>query len=391
MIHWKIGVVKFIKSGDAISEEHSSNLSLGSMQELEVQLDDGTAAAAVHYRDTLPDVQVGDTVLLNTTAVELRLGSGGVHFVHAILSKNSESKLYLGKESKGHLMKLKYTSLQRKVLAAEEQMSGHQAVFHKDNRLDQIPVLIGELHSMLPIAALWLNRMKIKGRPCRIVYIMTDGGALPLAWSKHVLQLQKAKLLSGTVTYGQAYGGDIETINKFTALLAARHILQADVILVAMGPGIAGTGTDLGHSSMEVGELINAVSILGGTPILIPRISFAEARPRHYGISHHTLTALNVTALRPALIPLPANFPASYSHVINEQLDQASIRSRHQICYLNQITIAEVMEVCSVYPIPLTTMGRQVHEDPYFFLSVCCAAQAAADCMLQIAKNQPKS
>src|SRR5690606_14285371 len=93
----------------------------------------------------------------------------------------------------------------------------------------------------------------------KVAYIMSDGGALPLTLSRHAAQLAEMSWLCGTVTYGQAYGGDLETMNKFTALIAARHILQADIIIVCMGPGIAGTGTPLGHTGTEVGELINAV------------------------------------------------------------------------------------------------------------------------------------
>ncbi len=109
----------------------------------------------------------------------------------------------------------------------------------------------------------WLKAQKPE---LRIAYIMSDGGALPLAYSRHVAILKQLSWLSGTVTYGQAYGGDLETMNKFTACIAARHILKADLIIACMGPGIAGTGTPLGHTGIEVGELINCVHQLGGKP-----------------------------------------------------------------------------------------------------------------------------
>lgn len=397
MICWDIGVItKIIKTSR-------------SCQEVEVLIKDDIAARAIHYLDTLSPLQVGDTVLLNTTAKQLGLGSGGVHFVHAVLSNDASmsnvteayseeslQNLATSKKQKGHLMKLKYTSLQRKVLAAEEKESGFSSVFHKDNHLQKTPVLIGELHSMLPIAALWLNhaftskgdvRRRNHSDNLRFVYIMSDGGALPLAWSQHVPILQQMGLLAGTVTYGQAYGGDLETLNKFTALLAARHILKADIIMVAMGPGIAGTGTDLGHTAMETGELINAVSILNGTPIYIPRISFADSRSRHYGVSHHTITALSLTALRPALLPLPFQFCSDQQKLIREQLHVEDIVSRHQIRYIESISIQKVIDLCYSYPIPLTTMGREVQDDLSFFLSVCAAAQVAVDCLHELAKN----
>ena len=49
-----------------------------------------------------------------------------------------------------------------------------------------------------------------------------------------------------------------------------------------MGPGIVGTGTQLGTTALEVGQVINAVGSLGLT-IVIPRINFNDSRQRHKG------------------------------------------------------------------------------------------------------------
>ena len=57
-----------------------------------------------------------------------------------------------------------------------------------------------------------------------------------------------------------------------------------------MGPGIAGTGTKYGFTGIEQGPILDAVHKLGGLPIAIPRISFADQRERHKGISHHSIT-----------------------------------------------------------------------------------------------------
>ena len=59
-----------------------------------------------------------------------------------------------------------------------------------------------------------------------------------------------------------------------------------------MGPGIAGTGTKYGFTGIEQGPILDAVKKLGGMPISIPRISFADKRDRHQGISHHSITVL---------------------------------------------------------------------------------------------------
>src|SRR5947207_1083265 len=50
--------------------------------ELEVDVD-GSSATAIAYPSLVGEVRVGDRVLLNTTAVDLGLGTGGAHFVIA--------------------------------------------------------------------------------------------------------------------------------------------------------------------------------------------------------------------------------------------------------------------------------------------------------------------
>ncbi len=345
------------------------------LQELEVCLDDGSVHRALHYTDVFGPVRVGDEVLLNTTAVSLELGSGGFHFVHAVL--NRREGLYAGSRTPapGHIMKLRYTPQQRAVLAAEEPDSPHHAVFREPRDLSGMPVLIGELHSMLPVALCWLRYV---GAPHRIAYIMSDGGALPLAYSRHAAHLRRLGWLCGTVTYGQAYGGDLETLNKFTALIAARHILRADLAVVAMGPGIAGTGTRLGHSGVEVGELINAVSRLRGKSVVMPRLSFADARSRHRGLSHHLLHGLSDVAYARAILPLPDRLPAAHRSRIEEQL--RSVRDGlYDIRWMSGCDPEEIAESQRLYPEPITTMGRGVREDAAFFQAVCAAASAAAE------------
>ena len=131
----------------------------------------------------------------------------------------------------------------------------------------------------------------------RIVYIMTDGGALPLAYSRVVAALREAGWLAGTVTAGQAWGGDIEAVSIHNALLAARHVLHADAAIVIQGPGNLGTETPWGFSGVACGDAVNAITALGGRPVACLRVSQADARPRHRGVSHHSMTAYGRVAL----------------------------------------------------------------------------------------------
>jgi hypothetical protein len=370
MIEWRIGVIEHITYAD----EH--------IQEAEVRLEDGSTGRAIHYTDDQQRLVDQDCVLLNTTAVSLQLGSGGFHFVHAVLPKAGAALRQepdRNNNRPGHIMKLRYTSLQRAVEAVEEPNSMHHGKFIDKQSLNGLPVLIGELHSMLPAAVCRIRQLAYKhNRPCRIVYIMTDGASLPMAFSRHTAELCKLGWLAGTVTYGHAYGGDVETVNKYTALLAAKYVLNAHLVIVTMGPGSVGTGTKLGFSGTEAGELINAVGALGGTPILIPRISFADLRQRHYGISHHTFTILEEIARISTRVVLPI-LEGQQQLRLKEQIEQTAAARNHNLGWKAPMSITEWEAAIAAYPLVISTMGRGLHTDPAYFAGIGTAVDAAWD------------
>src|SRR5690606_29868965 len=136
----------------------------------------------------------------------------------------------------GHVVKARYTPLQAIVLAADEEASPHRAALQEADDLDGMPVVLADLHSALPAV---LAGIHAERPDARVAYVMTDGGALPAWFSRTVSDL--ADRLAGTVTVGQAFGGDLEATNVHSGLLAARYALQADVAIVAQGPGNLGT------------------------------------------------------------------------------------------------------------------------------------------------------
>ena len=192
-------------------------------------------------------------------------------------------------------MKLRYTPLQCKVQVYEELLDSRGSALARSRYegLKGLPVVIGELHSMV---APFILAMKKLQPDVKIVYIMTDSAALPIYLSDAVFRLKRDSLLEGTITCGHAFGGDLETVNIYTALMAAREELKADVVLLAPGPGVVGTSTRYGYSGIEQGEHIDRVRKMQGVPIVIPRISFGDLRTRHFGLSHHTITALSEIA-----------------------------------------------------------------------------------------------
>ncbi len=335
--------------------------------ELVVELEEGEAKA-VNYDFLTGTVQEGDGVILNTTAVHLGLGTGGSHFILANTANEA-----VDPPVEGHIMKLRYTPMQAKVLAVEEQYSPYRAAIENFTGLKKTPVIVGSLHSHLPGAAVGVKQAS--GGRLRIGYVMTAGAALPLPFSRLVRELKEKGLVDVTVTAGHAFGGDFEAVNIYTGLIAAREVGRADVIIAAMGPGIVGTGTEFGFSGVEQGEILNAVNVLGGKAICIPRISFADPRERHTGISHHTLTVLEKIAVTPCTVALPVVEKVK-AHFIRQQLSRRGITSRHQV---EELAANEVLEsMVHHYGIKVTTMGRSVDEDVEFFLASCAAGKLAA-------------
>jgi hypothetical protein len=328
----------------------------------------GASARAVNYTDLTGAIAVGDEVLLNTVAVELSLGTGGYHFVVANFSRTPEAT-----ERPGHIMKLRYTPLQTNVLAVEEQSSPHHETIKNFRSLNGAPVVVGTLHSQIAPAAAAVKATS--GANCRVVYVMTDSAALPLAFSHLVRQLKQAGLVEATITVGQAFGGDDEAVNVYTGLIAAREVYKADVIIVAPGPGHVGAGTPYGFSGVEQAQVLDVANSLGGKPIAIVRISFSDARERHQGISHHSLTTLGALTYSSSHVVVP-NLAPKQQAIVAQQLEQSGIVQRHQICWVN----GEVgIEALKQRGIVVTTMGRGMDDDPAFFLSAGAAGVYATD------------
>ncbi|SFF94098.1 Protein of unknown function [Desulfotomaculum arcticum] len=327
-----------------------------------VEIPGESTGRAYNYDAITGPVAEGDGVLLNTTAVAKNLGTGGAHFVMANLTSPEKEM-----NEPGHIMKLRYTPGQVKVLAAEEPESPVAEKINRTESLDGLPVVIGTLHSMLAPAAAGIRAAM--GQEARIVYIMTDGAALPLWLSELVYELKQKGLIDAAITCGHAFGGDWETINVYTALQAAVAAAKADAVIVAMGPGIVGSASKFGFTGVEQGEIVNAVNILAGEPVAIPRISFADQRERHRGISHHTITALGSVALTPSTIVFP-RLPHHLAAIIGEQAKAAGLDQKHRLATEDG---APALELLQQQSINVKSMGRTIQDDPAFFLAAGAA------------------
>lgn len=320
---------------------------------LAVELD-GEVVKAVNFNELTGPVIAGDEVVVNTSAVDLNLGSGGSHFV----IWNLESKGF-ERKGPGHTMKMKYTPLQMPVLSVEEQESPYHEVMSNTELLG-MPCISGSLHSQLAPVVLTIKAVSPQ---TKIAYVMTDGGALPIALSDTVHHLKVTGLLDATITAGQAFGGDFEAINIYSALIAAKYIVMADVAVIMMGPGIVGTNTPLGFSGIEQGQIINAIHSLGGDPIAIPRISFKDERERHHGLSHHFITSLSKVALAKSTIVL-SDMAEDEMIMVKKRIDTAALNLKHKVEIIkNDVTINAIKNS----GLKVATMGRGIDDEPVFF------------------------
>jgi hypothetical protein len=319
------------------------------LQRFRVDLGGDEAERTYALTELTGPVEVGDEVVVNTTAVEWGLGTGGWHVLHWNLSRREWRQ-----QGDGHIVKLRYTSLQADVGAAEEHLGAALPT-----RLPGTPVVACSVHSQVAaVAAAFAAR-----RPgARLAYVMTDGASLPLALSDLVATLRAKDLLVGTVTAGHAFGGDLESVTVPSALLVAQHLLQADAVVVGMGPGVVGTGTRYGTTAVEVASILDGAAALGGTPILALRTSSGDPRERHRGVSHHAEMLLDLLR-SPVLV---ADQP---------ELDLVPDVARHRRVPVAAFDVGVAFEE---HGLRVTTMGRTYDEDQGFFTSAGAAGALAA-------------
>ncbi len=285
---------------------------------------DGTPCVA--YPRLTGPVALGDEVIVNVQARELGLGSGGFDVLYANLTRG----LGLAPETAAHVMKLPYSPGQAAARHAEE--DGGLA-----GSLDGMPVVCCSLHGQVsPVCAALAG--------LRVAYVQLEGGALPLALSDTVRALRAEGLVAGTASAGACFGGDAECVTPWSALAWARGSGH-HVAVCAIGPGIVGTASRLGHGGLAAATAANAALGLGGRPVLAARVSSADLRERHRGLSHHTQAVLDLC--------LGGVLVAGDEHAGGWR------------------------EACE--SLPLEHMGRGPDEDPSFFAAAYAAGRLARE------------
>ncbi|PRY18110.1 DUF3866 family protein [Kineococcus rhizosphaerae] len=357
-ITWRSATVSRLGTSWAGSVELFATLTSGPEQGL------GVEVKALAHPDLVGTPVVGDRVLLNVSALARGLGTGGYALVVALPDRLPPDP----PAGPGHLVKARYTPLQTMVLGADDQESVHHDVLAEADDLAGTPVVVADLHSAVPAV---LAGLRAEAPKARAVYVMTDGGALPAAFSRAVAGLREAGWIAACVTTGQSFGGDLETATVHTGLLAARLVAGADVVVVAQGPGNLGTGSRWGFSGVAAGEALNAAAVLGGRPVAALRVSEADARSRHRGVSHHSLTAVGRVALAGVDVPV-TDSPGAFHDGVRAQA--RALPARHRVV---EVPEAGLDAALATSPVRLSTMGRGLDADRAAFLLAAAAGRHA--------------
>jgi hypothetical protein len=315
----------------------------------------------------------GDEVIVNTEALDLGLGSGGYDIVHVNLTRGLDAP-GAGADA---AMKLNYTSLQH-ALDPVEAWQGDEDADAGDG-VDEwsakpvVPVLVLSLHGQLAPAT-WAARRGSSAM--RVGYVQTWGGALPGSLSRDVAELRTSELLCGHITAGPAHGGEQEAMTTIGALRAAVDVLGWDAVIVGPGPGIAGSDSELGHGGMAALDAAHASLILGYETLLAARMSSADPRARHRGVSHHTATLLRML-LGNVRVPAPATRTSPFPQINGGDVPLERLREacggRHEL-WVREAPVDEYAES----GLPAEHMGRGIGEDPLFFAAALAAGDGLA-------------
>ena len=367
-------------------------------QRLVVELSDapGARRAAIADVGLVGRAEVGDQLIVNAQALDLALGSGGFDVVHANLTRGLCSAGAPG----AHVMKLNYTSLQHAVLPVEEaqphveeeRAHGERGTAGELELPLERPVGVLALHGQLAAVA-WAFAAAAPART--LGYVQTEGGALPGGHSRTVRELRERGLLAGHLTAGAAFGGEGEAITTAGALHHGLRALGWDAAVCGPGPGIVGSASTLGHGGMAALDSAHAALALGAPTVIVARMSSSDERERHRGISHHTLTVLDLL-LEPVTVALPAGVRSPVGADLRAGLGAVfgGGRASRPAPALDverpaRITRHDWRRATVDLPgyaasgLPASSMGRTLAQDPLFFGAALAGGGALAELAAQ--------
>ncbi|PYZ98513.1 hypothetical protein CR205_07975 [Alteribacter lacisalsi] len=323
---------------------------------------DGGSGAAVLYRDLYPGAKAGDRLRVNITAGLLGLGTGGADFVTGI---EHAEETAAGDDS-GHIMKCRYLPVQHSVLTVESpEYRDGCVVYEKELDLGGKRILLCELHSMLPVVWELYRNVVPEGK---LLAVIDDQASLGLPFSRHLSRLHKEEDFI-SVSIGQAFGGKFEAVNLLTALQFACTNYPEALLVITVGPGVTGTGTRYGFSGIVQSSWANMIGKKGGCPVWTPRLSQADKRKRHVGLSHHTITALTELTYADSVLPLPAG-ELTDRYLSDHTVSMLRSRDGIHVPEVEETAIIPWVESVLGHSSDITTMKRGIKKDLLFFTGV---------------------
>jgi hypothetical protein len=210
-----------------------------------------------------------------------------------------------------------------------------------------------------------------------------------------VRALRERGLLAGHLTAGAAFGGEGEAITTIGALHHGLRVLGWDAAVCGPGPGIVGSSSLLGHGGMSALDSAHAALALGVPTLLVARMSLGDPRARHRGISHHTLTVLDLL-LEPVTVALPAGVRSPVGADLLAGLRSVGLgavfggalpsRPALELDVERPVRITRHdwrratvdLPAYAAAGLPAETMGRGLTEDPLFFGAALAAGTTLA-------------
>ena len=265
-------------------------------------------------------------------------GTGGYALVAAL-----PDRLPPDRSGPGHLVKARYTPLQAVVQGADEQGSPYHAVLRDAEDIGGMPVVVADLHSALaPVLAGLYQAMERAadtspgrgaagqaGRRPGIPQRAAGGPAGPAGGTAGTPR-RAARGLCHDRWRGAARPGSpvpAPRCGRRAGWLArspwgrpsaatsrsCAHRAVAARPSARRGPwpwwrrdrAISAPGRGGAFSGVAAGEAVNAAAALAGRPVAALRVSDADPRERHRGVSHHSLTAYGRVALARADVVVP--------------------------------------------------------------------------------------
>jgi len=169
------------------------------------------------------------------------------------------------------------------------------------------------------------------------------------------------------------------------------------------GPGIVGSSSPLGHGGMFALDSAHAALALGAPTLLVARMSLGDPRMRHRGISHHTLTVLDLL-LEPVTVALPAGMRSPVGTDLRAGLEAVGggaipRRSELELDVERPARIARHdwrrapvdLPAYVASGLPAETMGRGSTEDPLFFAAALAGGATLAELAAQSGAGEGES